>query len=137
MLEISLKLLAATIIGMIIGLERTLAGKHAGIRTHSLLCLATCSLVCLSDYILPNETPRIISGIVQGIGFIGAGVIFMQEERGVKGLTSSVILWLTGIIGMIIGSRYYLIIIPVIICYLLAIIVFNKLEIKIKNKITK
>lgn len=134
-LETSIKILCATIIGALIGYERTYLGKHAGIRTHALLCMATCGLTCLSELLLPSETPRIISGIVQGIGFIGAGVIFLQKQDVVKGLTSSVILWMTGIIGIILGTEYYLISIPILICYFVSITVLNNLEIKVKNSI--
>ena len=93
MLEIFLKMFSATMIGAIVGYERTLSKKHAGIRTHSLLCLATCSLTLLSESMNPNETMRVISGIVQGVGFLGTGVIFKEiEKSSVSGLTSSVIL---------------------------------------------
>ena len=135
MIEITIKVFAATIVGSLIGLERTLSKKHAGIRTHAILCLSTCALICLSDLIASDQISRIIAGAIQGVGFIGAGVIFMHKNDDVKGLTSSVILWLTAIIGMIIGSNYYLIALPILAAYTLGAIVFNIIERKIRSKI--
>lgn len=106
-IEIIIRLLAATLVGILIGYERTLAHKNAGIRTHALLCISTCSLTIVVSYLQPDEMTRLIAGLVQGVGFIGAGVIFMNKENTLQGLTSSVIIWFTAAMGIVIATNYW------------------------------
>ncbi|MBU0484756.1 MAG: MgtC/SapB family protein [Proteobacteria bacterium] len=90
--------------GGIIGVERQLRGKPAGIRTSILICLGTYIFVSLADSLSPqNRDPsRIIGQIVTGIGFIGAGVI-MGKDSLVKGVTSAAVIWVLAGIGACIG----------------------------------
>ena len=120
--------------GGLIGYERASRNKDAGMRTHAVLCLSTCALTCLSELLLPEETPRVISGMIQGVSFICAGVIiFEKSDEKIKGLTSSVILWLDAIIGIIIASDYWLISIPLMVCYGIINIVINPLDLKARK----
>jgi len=90
--------------GGIIGLERQLRGKPAGIRTSILICLGTVVFISLGMYLNPQaqDSSRVLGQVVTGIGFIGAGVI-MGKENIVKGVTSAAIIWVLAAIGAAIG----------------------------------
>lgn len=90
--------------GGIIGLERQLRGKPAGIRTSILICLGTYVFVSLAASLSSNtlDPSRVLGQVVTGIGFIGAGVI-MSKEGLVKGVTSAAIIWVLAGIGAAIG----------------------------------
>ncbi len=108
-----LHLLAALAAGSAIGLERSWHGRPAGFRTHALVCLASSVLMLLTLY-QPRWFPgagdsvrldptRMAQGIMTGIGFLGAGVIF-KEGLSVRGLTTAASIWITAAIGVLMGS---------------------------------
>lgn len=103
--------------GGLIGLERTFHGRPAGFRTHALVCLASALLMQFTIYqwrLLPGIPPetvrtdptRLAQGIMTGIGFLGAGVIF-KEGLSVRGLTTAASIWITAAIGILIGVGFY------------------------------
>lgn len=88
----------------LIGLEREISGKPAGIRTSILVCLGTYAFVALST-IIPGTTTdasRVVGQIITGIGFLGAGVMFNKESM-VQGVTSAAVIWILAAIGALIG----------------------------------
>jgi putative Mg2+ transporter-C (MgtC) family protein len=96
--------------GLILGLERELKDKAAGLKTITVICLGSTLFTILSYKVglSDNETTRIASYIVSGIGFIGAGVIF-KDKLDVSGLTTAGIIWLAAAVGMAIGyGEFYL-----------------------------
>ena len=98
----------AIVCGGIIGLERQLRGKPAGIRTSILICLGTEVFVALSALLTtgPGSDPsRVVGQVVTGIGFLGAGVI-MAKEGLVQGVTSAAVIWVLAAIGSAIGLGY-------------------------------
>jgi putative Mg2+ transporter-C (MgtC) family protein len=104
------KALLAVAAGVILGLERELKDKAAGLKTITVICLGSAlfTIVSYKVGIADNETTRIASYIVSGIGFIGAGVIF-KDKLDVSGLTTAGIIWLAAAIGMAIGyGEFYL-----------------------------
>jgi len=106
MTHVIIRLIAAVLLGAIIGFERERAGKAAGLRTHILVTLGTCVFVlACSVYGMSSDgLSRVIQGIVTGIGFIGAGTILkLNEERNVQGLTTAAAVWMTSAIGVAIG----------------------------------
>lgn len=103
---IILKISMAFLLGGIIGIDREYMNKSAGLRTLILICIGSCMFTIFS-VLIANTTPdRIASNIVTGIGFLGAGVIFKEDNR-VKGLTTAACIWATAAIGMGIGGGYY------------------------------
>lgn len=96
----------AAILGALIGLERELAGKDPSLRTFTMICMGSCIFSMISQFnvqITPTADPsRIAAQIVSGIGFIGAGAIF-RSTRGVAGLTTAALMWVTAAIGMAVG----------------------------------
>lgn len=116
-ITITLHLLAALLAGGIIGLERSFHGRPAGFRTHALVCLASSLLMLitmfqwawpsnLSSDVIRTDPTRMAQGIMTGIGFLGAGVIF-KEGLSVRGLTTAASIWMTAAIGVLIGIGFY------------------------------
>jgi len=104
------RLLVATLLGGIIGLERELSHKAAGLRTNLLICLGSAFFTLLSP-VLAGDTGanrgQVASNIVQGIGFLGAGLIIHSRSR-VSGLTSAASVWVVASIGMACGAGLYI-----------------------------
>jgi putative Mg2+ transporter-C (MgtC) family protein len=106
LIRVLIRLLAAGLLGGLIGYERERAGKEAGLRTHVLVTLGTCVFVLAgSGFGMTSEgLSRVIQGIVTGIGFIGAGSILKLDHEGdIKGLTSSAGIWMTTAVGVAVG----------------------------------
>ena len=98
--EIVLRLAAAALAGVLLGLNRDLRGKPTGVRTLGLVGLGSCIVVLAVSHGEANNVGRVVQGIVTGIGFLGAGVI-MHNSTGkqVHGLTTAACVWLTACIG--------------------------------------
>lgn len=105
--EFWFKILTCLICAGIIGAERQLRGKAAGIRTSILICLGTQVFVSLGVTLnSPTADPaRVVGQVITGIGFLGAGVI-MSREGLVKGVTSAAVIWILAAIGSAIGLGY-------------------------------
>ncbi|GGB53685.1 Mg(2+) transporter [Oceanisphaera marina] len=104
--HIVIRLLAAAVLGAIIGMQREKAGKPAGLRTHILVCLGTAVfiLACSGVGMTLDAQSRVIQGIVTGIGFIGAGTILkLDNQKAIKGLTTAAGVWMTAAIGVAVG----------------------------------
>jgi putative Mg2+ transporter-C (MgtC) family protein len=96
----------ATIVGAVIGFERELRGKAAGIRTYAIVAMASCLFTILSKAVGGDHDPtRIAANILTGIGFLGAGVIW-HRDSGTEGLTTAASLWGVAAIGMAIGFGF-------------------------------
>ena len=111
------RVLAALAVGAAIGFERTFHGRPAGFRTHSLVCLASSLLMLVTVYqnewmtavpldAIRTDPTRMAQGIMTGIGFLGAGVIF-KEGLTVRGLTTAASIWVTAAIGILLGIGFY------------------------------
>ncbi len=109
--EIIFKLILASLLGSIIGIEREINKRPAGLRTHVLVTLGATliTIVSISGAVKTGygDPYRLAAQVVSGIGFLGAGTI-MQREDEVDGLTTAASLWVTAGIGMGIGTGYYL-----------------------------
>src|SRR5574340_1694072 len=116
-LEIDLHLGSAWLAGSLIGLERSFHGRPAGFRTHALVCLASALLMVVTVYqnqwmtavpleAIRTDPTRMAQGIMTGIGFLGAGVIF-KDGITVRGLTTAASIWTTAAIGILLGAGLY------------------------------
>ena len=106
------RLLYALAIGGLLGLEREIEGKPAGMRTNMLMCLGSCLLMILSVEIskmrnVPADPTRIAAQVMTGIGFLGAGAI-LKARLTVTGLTSAATIWFVAAMGLVIGWGAYL-----------------------------
>ncbi len=108
--DILLKIFLAAILGGIVGLERELSQKEAGLRTNILIAVGSAFITILSIKIAATSTigdpARLSSQIVSGIGFLGAGAI-IQARFAVHGLTTAATIWTVAAIGIGVGSGYY------------------------------
>ncbi|WP_020605771.1 MgtC/SapB family protein [Spirosoma spitsbergense] len=100
-----IRLSAALLIGGLIGAEREYHGKAAGLRTMIMICVGSALFTMLSSRI-GGSGDRIAANIVNGIGFLGAGIIFREDNR-VKGLTTAATVWVVSALGMCIGAGQY------------------------------
>jgi putative Mg2+ transporter-C (MgtC) family protein len=100
-----IKLLLAMLLGGLIGAEREYRSKAAGLRTMIMICVGATLITIVSHKISP-ETGRIAANIVNGIGFMGAGIIFRADNR-VQGLTTAAVVWAVSALGMCLGGGYY------------------------------
>ncbi|MAG91095.1 magnesium transporter MgtC [Candidatus Woesearchaeota archaeon] len=124
--EIILRLVLAVVAGGLIGLERRVVNKPAGVRTHMLVSLGSALFVLITLETLPSEGGRIIAGIATGIGFLGAGTIF-QAKDAVHGLTTAASIWVVAAVGLGIGLGHYLMTITAVVLVLI-ILQLNNLE---------
>jgi len=104
-LETFLGLLLAVALGAIVGVEREVTHKPAGLRTHMLVSLGS-ALFTVVSVSFAVDPARIAAGIVAGIGFIGAGTIWAETDK-VKGITTAASLWATAAIGLTAGIGDY------------------------------
>ncbi len=132
--DIILKLAIAVGLGMIIGCERILVHKEAGMKTHALVSLGSAVFIIISEMLIVQygsigglDPTRIASQIIVGIGFLGAGSIILQGNR-LLGLTTAGGLWVTAGIGMASGFGFFGLAVITTVLVLLVLVVVNKLE---------
>ncbi|MBN2566683.1 MgtC/SapB family protein [Candidatus Woesearchaeota archaeon] len=102
-----LRIFLAVVFGALLGYTREHLHRPAGLRTHMLVSLGSCIITIFSMDVGIEFGNRIISGIVTGIGFLGAGTIFRLDNE-VHGLTTAASLWTMAAIGMVVGAGEYL-----------------------------
>jgi putative Mg2+ transporter-C (MgtC) family protein len=103
----TLKLAVALGLGGLVGLERQLDRKPAGLRTHMLVSIGACLFTIVSIEGFGMDPARVAAGIVTGIGFLGAGAI-MSSGHHVRGITTAATLWVTAAIGLAVGTGMYI-----------------------------
>lgn len=101
------KALLAGALGFAVGWEREAHGHGAGTRTLALVSLAAAVLTALAFQTFPEGPGRVVQGIIQGVGFVGAGIILRARTGGVKGLTTAAAVWTVASVGVIIGTGHY------------------------------
>jgi putative Mg2+ transporter-C (MgtC) family protein len=137
-LVILARLAGALFIGAMIGFERSFHGRPAGFRTHALVCVASALLMLVTVFQLHwmTEVPidtiradptRMAQGIMTGIGFLGAGVIF-KEGLTVRGLTTAASIWVTAAIGILVGIGFWFPAILGAVSVLLVLAIFRLIE---------
>ena len=111
-LELLLRMVLACFMGYVIGYERMNREKSAGMRTHAIVCLGAALIMIVSKYgfedIPDFDASRVAAQIVSGVGFLGAGIIFVKNNT-VSGLTTAAGIWTTAGVGMAIGAGAYFI----------------------------
>jgi putative Mg2+ transporter-C (MgtC) family protein len=134
-------LLIALGAGGLIGFERSYHGRPAGFRTHSLVCVASSALMLVTLYQgewypesysgrIALDPTRMAQGIMTGIGFLGAGVIF-KEGLTVRGLTTAASIWITAVIGILAGIGFYFPLLVTTVITLLTLSIFRWIESKV------
>jgi len=133
-LHYTIRLLFAMVMGGVLGLQREIEGKPAGMRTNMLMCLGSCLLMILSIEISHStrqaaDPTRIAAQVMTGIGFLGAGAI-LKAKLSVTGLTSAATIWFVAAMGLVIGwGAYFLAILGTLLVFLVLAVLgrFEKL----------
>jgi len=102
-----LKLGLCLLLGTLIGVERELRNKPAGISTHCFVMAGACLFTFISTVADPNSPARIAAQVVSGVGFLGAGMIIKSENDSVRNLTTAAAIWFAAAVGMAIGIGWY------------------------------
>ena len=104
--QIIVRLLVAALLGSLLGFEREMKGKNAGVRTHMLVALGAALFILVPQQAgaTVGDLSRVMQGLIAGIGFLGAGAIIMGSQQGAtRGLTTAANIWLTAAIGVSAG----------------------------------
>jgi putative Mg2+ transporter-C (MgtC) family protein len=122
----------AVILGGVVGVERELRGRWAGMRTHMIVCLgATLFVLAITSYpnVQSSDVSRVIQGLVAGIGFLGAGTILkLTEKAEVKGLTTAASIWLAAAVGVTCGLKQYPLAVSAVVLALVVLEALRRLE---------
>lgn len=115
----ALRLVVAALLAAAVGYERESAGKHAGLRTHMIVAMAATLFISMVDILIARygrlgdelrlDPTRAIDAVATGIGFLGAGIIFITREARVRGVTTAATIWATAALGVAVGLEAYLV----------------------------
>ena len=133
------RVILAIVCGGIIGAERAMRGRAAGIRTHMILCVGAAitvmaGLYAVNDLNMDADPLRVGAQVVSGIGFLGVGTILIRGRGEVTGLTTAAGLWTVAAIGIVIGIGYYFLAIFVTAILICAILILKKFEYRIMSR---
>ena len=118
------------VLGGLIGLERELSRKPAGLRTNILICLGAAVFTLIGFDLnarFEADIAKLLAGVITGVGFIGAGVL-IQDRGGVLGLTTAATIWLVTAIGIVCGLGRYVMAVSITLAALLILWVFNVVD---------
>lgn len=107
-MQFAIGMALAIVIGYLMGGEREMRGKDAGISTHILVIAGSMLFALISAHVEPESSARIAAQVVTGIGFLGAGLI-LHQHGGVKNLTTAASLWVAAAVGLALGFGLYLV----------------------------
>ena len=109
LLAVVLRIVLAILIGGLIGFERELKNRPAGLRTYMVVCLGACMVMLTNQYVTQvfgsGDPVRMGAQVISGVGFLGVGTIVIRNQSQVKGLTTAAGLWTTACIGLAIGAE--------------------------------
>lgn len=134
-LEIGFRLLCALVLGLIVGIEREYTHRPAGMRTHILVALGSCTVMLTGQLVFAQYYPygampdpaRLAAQVIAGVGFLGAGTI-LRDGANVKGLTTAASLWVVACLGLAVGGGYYVIALTGTILVILTLTLFELLQ---------
>ena len=110
-LSVILRICAAVVLGGLLGLERGLKHRAAGLRTYMLVCVGSCLIMLTNQFIFQTygsgDPVRMGAQVVSGIGFLGAGTIIVTRRNQIKGLTTAAGLWSSAGVGLALGIGFY------------------------------
>ena len=110
-LAIAVRIVAAVVLGGLLGLERGMKNRPAGLRTYMLVCVGACIIMLTNQYIFQvygtGDPVRMGAQVVSGIGFLGAGTIVVTRRNQIKGLTTAAGLWTAAGVGLALGIGFY------------------------------
>lgn len=136
--EIVLRVLLAVAVGGLIGLERGMKNRPAGLRTYMLVCVGACVVMLTNQYTYQvyqvGDPVRMGAQVISGIGFLGAGTIIVTSRNQIKGLTTAAGLWTAGGIGLAIGIGLYEVAIAASAAVFIILTVLHQLDFRVRKK---
>lgn len=141
-ISIIVRLMLATIVGGVIGIERGKQGRAAGMRTHTLVCLGATLASMLGFYVAETtsyggDPLRVAAQVISGIGFLGVGTILIKGRFQITGLTTAAGLWTAGAIGLALGAGFYIGALVTFLLVVLTVTVVHKLEYRLNKKYSR
>ncbi len=134
-----IRVVSAIIIGGLIGLERGMKNRPAGLRTYMLVCVGSCLIMMTNQYIYQftgaGDPMRLGAQVVSGIGFLGAGTIVVTRHNQIKGLTTAAGLWTSAGVGLALGIGFYEGAVAVGLSVFVILTVLQRLESRVQKKI--
>lgn len=132
-LTVLFRVALSVVLGFILGLERELYKRPAGLRTHILVCIASCLIMMVSVYGFDEGDPaRLAAQVVSGVGFLGAGAIMREDKgNGIKGITTAATIWMSAMIGLACGNGFYFGAVVVTVSALVILTILRNFETKI------
>lgn len=128
-LTICVRLIIATAMGAVIGYERASKKSTAGLRTFSIVCVASALTMIINEYLIDiygtGDAGRLAAQVISGIGFLGMGSIILTSRNQIRGLTTAATLWATAILGLAIGAGM---IIPSCIAFVIMMFIISVLS---------
>ena len=110
-MAVGVRILAALVVGGILGLERGMKNRPAGLRTYMLVCVGSCLIMMTNQFIFQatgtGDPTRMSAQVISGIGFLGAGTIVVTQHNQIKGLTTAAGLWACAAAGLALGIGFY------------------------------
>jgi putative Mg2+ transporter-C (MgtC) family protein len=134
LVHVTLRLTVASVLGAVIGWEREIHRRAAGLRTHILVAVGCATFMTLGMDLVQDgggadEASRIVQGVATGIGFLGAGTILkMDDEKRIKGLTTAASVWATSAVGVAVGAGRLLLALVLVVLTLVTLALLPKLE---------
>lgn len=129
------RLALATLLGALVGINREISKKPAGLRTHALVSLAAALATVMGMMLTtgatsdPSAPARIIQGIVAGVGFIGGGVIMFREDiHMTHGLTTAASIWVVSVVGVVVGAGLWRMAVAAVVLALLVLTVGRRID---------
>lgn len=111
LLAVILRIIVSFLLGGMLGMERGLKQRPAGLRTYMLVCVGACAIMLTNEYVVQvygaGDPVRMGAQVVSGIGFLGAGTIIVTRHNQIKGLTTAAGLWATAAVGLATGIGFY------------------------------
>lgn len=131
--QVFIRMFLAAICGAIIGSDRVVKGRPAGIKTHALVALGASVAMITGEYIMVEyggnqDVSRLAAQVISGIGFLGAGTIMVTGQNQVLGLTTAAGLWFAGTLGISIGGGYYEIVLVAMLVWAFIFIALARLD---------
>ena len=137
-LAVALRIIAAILLGGLMGLERGLKNRPAGMRTYMMVCMGSCLIMLTNQYIFQiygaGDPVRMGAQVVSGIGFLGAGTIIVTRRTQIKGLTTAAGLWTAAGVGLALGIGFYEAALAGAIGSIVAMTVMQRMDLRLHRK---
>lgn len=137
-LSILIRLLASVLLGGLIGLDREMKNRPAGLRTYMLVCMGSCLIMLTNQYVYQfvqsGDPTRLGAQVVSGIGFLGAGTIVVTRRNHIKGLTTAAGLWAAAGVGLALGAGFYEAALAAGLSIFLILTVLQRLDSKMRSR---